>query len=226
MIKAAIFDIDGTLVDSVDLHAEAWHEALAKFGHNVPYERVRQQIGKGADQLLPAFLTREEQQAYGKRLEEFRGRLFKRKYLPQVKPFPRVRELFQRLQNDGNQIILASSAKGNELKDYERIAGIEDIIDHETSSDDAARSKPHPDIFAAALSRLHHVKPMEVVVVGDSPYDAQAAKKIALTTVGVRSGGFLEEELRVAGFDTMYDDCADLLEHYFQSLFASTRKAA
>jgi HAD superfamily hydrolase (TIGR01549 family) len=212
-------------VDSVDLHAEAWQEALEKFGHPVLYERVRQQIGKGGDQLLPVFLTRQEQHSYGKKLEEFRGRLFKRKYLPQVKPFPKVRELFQRLQNDGKQIVLASSAKGDELKDYERIAGIEDIIDHETSSDDAERSKPHPDIFAAALARLHHVKLMEAVVVGDSPYDAQAARKISLTSIGVRSGGFPEKELRTAGFDTIYDDCAALLKYYDEWVLSRRRAA-
>src|ERR1700742_2001669 len=98
MTQAAIFDIDGTLVDSVDLHARAWQEAFAKFGQDVAYDEVRQQIGKGGDQLLPVFLTEEQQKRFGKELEEYRGRLFKEKYLSQVKAFPRVRELFQRVE--------------------------------------------------------------------------------------------------------------------------------
>src|ERR1700742_4392809 len=98
MIKAVIFDIDGTLVDSVDLHARAWQEAFAKFGKDVAFEDVRQQIGKGGDQLLPVFLSREQQEEYGEQLEEYRGKLFNSKYLALVKPFPCVRELFQRLK--------------------------------------------------------------------------------------------------------------------------------
>ena len=111
MLKAAIFDIDGTLVDSVDLHARAWQEALAKFGHQVAFEQVRSQIGKGADQLLPLFLTPKEFDKYGEELEEYRGRLFQEKYLPLVKPFPGVRELFQQMLGDGRQIVLASSGQ-------------------------------------------------------------------------------------------------------------------
>lgn len=225
MIRATIFDIDGTLIDSVDLHALAWQEALYSFGHYVAFDLVRHQIGKGGDQLIPVFLTREEQEQYGKELEEYRAKLWKSKYISQVRPFPKVRELFQRMLSGGKQIVLASSAKGDELQTYKRIAGIDDLIDAETSADDADRSKPHPDIFAAALSRLHDVPPAEAVVIGDSPYDAQAALKIDVLSVGVRCGGFPEQELRAAGFSATYDDCADLLQRYDESIFAQ-RKAA
>src|ERR1700754_217073 len=109
MIEAVIFDVDGTLVDSVDLHARAWQEAFAKFGKDVRYEAVRSQIGKGGDQLIPVFLSGEEQERFGKKLEDYRGELFKAKYLSQVKPFPLVRELVQRVKDDGKQIALASS---------------------------------------------------------------------------------------------------------------------
>jgi HAD superfamily hydrolase (TIGR01549 family) len=221
LIKAALLDIDGTLLDSVDVHARAWHQALAKFGHRVPFELVRHQIGKGGDQLVPVFLTRKQQQRYGKELEEYRNQLFKEKYLPQVKPFPKVRELVQCLERNGMHVVLASSAKGDELETYKRIAHIEDLVHKETSSDDASRSKPHPDIFAAALEHLHQVMPEEAVVVGDSPYDAQAAVKLGLPAIGVRCGGFPSLELQAAGFSTTYDDCADLLRHYGHSLLAN-----
>ena len=225
MIKAVIFDIDGTLVDSVDLHARAWREALAHFGKNIEYEAIRSQIGKGGDQLIPVFLSKEEQQRFGKDLDDYRGKLFKSRYLSKVKPFPHVRELVQRVKDDGKQVALASSAKEDEVEIYKRIAHIENLIDKQTSSDDAEKSKPHPDIFEAALQRLHNVKPEEAVVIGDSPYDAIAAKKLNMPSVGVLSGGFPEDDLRAAGYSEIFRDCADLLENYDQSMLAG-RKAA
>ncbi len=220
MIKAVIFDVDGTLVDSVDLHARAWQEAFAHFGKQFDFERVRSQIGKGGDQLMPVFLSKEELDEFGEELEEYRGELFKREYLPRVKAFPAVRELFQRVKHEGLQIALASSAKADELKTYKKIARIEDLVEEETSSDDAEKSKPHPDIFEAALERLGDTRPSEAVVVGDTPYDAEAAGKAGLRTVGLLSGGFPEEDLRAAGCARIYRDAADLLANYDTSPLA------
>ena len=217
MLKAVIFDIDGTLIDSVDLHARAWQEAFAHFGKRFEYERVRYQIGKGGDQLMPVFLSREEIDEFGEELEEYRGDLFKREYLPRVEGFPAVRELFERVGREGLRIALASSAKGDELKAYKKIADIEDLVEEETSSDDAERSKPHPDIFEAALERLGGVEPSEAVVVGDTPYDAEAAGKAGLKTVGLLCGGFPEEDLRAAGCVRVYRDAAELLANYDSS---------
>lgn len=218
MVEAIIFDIDGTLLDSVDLHAQAWQEAFRRYGREIPFETIRSQIGKGGDQLMPVFLSEEELKKFGKELEEFRGQLFKKEYLPKVKPFPGVRELFQTVKRKGQKIALASSARGDELKDFERIANIEDLVEVETSSADAKRSKPHPDIFEAALDRLgDRVKRENVVVVGDSPHDAEAAKKAALRTVGVRCGGFPEGDLRAAGCIAIYEGPEDLLRHYDES---------
>jgi phosphoglycolate phosphatase-like HAD superfamily hydrolase len=101
MPAAAIFDIDGTLVDSVDLHAIAWQEALVKFGHHVTFEQARSQIGKGGDQLIPMFLSEAEQKDHGKEMEEWRGKLFKSKYLPLVRPFSAVPELLRRVREAG-----------------------------------------------------------------------------------------------------------------------------
>src|ERR1044072_5255802 len=131
VLKAVIFDVDGTLIDSVDLHARAWQEAFAHFGKQFEYERVRYQIGKGGGQMMPVFLSKEELEEFGEELEKYRGELFKSKYLPQVKGFPRVRELFQRVKEEGLKIALASSARGDELKTYKQLARIEDLVEEE-----------------------------------------------------------------------------------------------
>jgi HAD superfamily hydrolase (TIGR01509 family) len=225
VVKAVIFDIDGTLIDSVDLHARAWQEAFAHFGKQFDFERVRYQIGKGGDQLLPVFLSEEEIEKFGDELTEYRGELFKREYLPRVVAFPRVRELFERILRDGKRIALASSAKKEELSEYKRIANIEDLVEEEASSDDAEKSKPHPDIFEAALAELG-VEPSDAIVVGDTPYDAEAARKAGVRTIGVLSGGFPEEDLREAGCVRIYKDAADLLANYDTSPLASETASA
>ena len=220
MIKAAIFDIDGTLVDSVDLHAQAWKEAFKNFGKDIPYQQIRHQIGKGGDQLMPVFFTRDELEEFGERMEKFRGELFKREFMSRVRPFPKVRELFQRIKGEGKEIALASSAKAEEIEFYKKIAHIEDLVEEEASSDDAERSKPHPDIFRAALEKLG-LAPSEVSAVGDTPYDAEAAGKLKIKTIGVLCGGFPEAELRSAGGIAIYEDPADLLARYDASPLAA-----
>ena len=220
MIKAVIFDIDGTLVDSVDLHALAWQKAFAHFGREIPYEQVRHQIGKGGDQLMPVFLSQDEMSRFGDRLEEYRSELFRRDYLPEVQAFPRVRALFERTKAEAQDIVLASSAKRDELAAYERIADIEDLVDAVVSADDVEQSKPHPDIFDAALKRLGKVDPDNIIVIGDTPYDAEAARKAGLRTIGLLCGGFPEAELRAAGCIAIYADPADLLAHYNESPLA------
>jgi len=221
VIEAVIFDIDGTLIDSVDLHARAWQDALAHFGHPVAFQDVRAQIGKGGDQLMPVFLTKAQLKEFGKPLETYRGDLFKREYLARVKAFPGVRTLFERIRQDGTRIALASSAKEDELASYIRIAGIEGLTEVETSSDDASRSKPHPDIFHAAMAALGgDLDPTRVVVVGDTPYDAEAAGKAGLRTVGVRCGGFPDADLLAAGCIALFDGPADLLANFERSPLA------
>jgi HAD superfamily hydrolase (TIGR01509 family) len=209
--RAALFDIDGTLVDSVDLHARAWQEAFEHFDVHLEYADVRSQIGKGGDQLISFFLSHEQQRDFGERLDSFRSDLFKRKYLSRVGVFPQVRDLFDALRGRGVRIALASSAKGDELARYVEVAGVGDLIETSTSADDAERSKPHPDIFAAALERLGRPPIGETVAVGDSPFDAEAAGKLGVRTIGVLCGGFPEERLRAAGCAQIFRDPADLL---------------
>lgn len=203
MVQAAIFDVDGTLVDSVDLHALAWQEALAKFGHDVSFERVRHQIGKGGDQLIPVFLSQDEQRDHGKEMEEWRGRHFTSTYLPLVRPFSAVPDLLRRVKAAGLRVAIASSAKKKELEVLLKIAGATDLYDVATSSEDVERSKPAADIFAVALEKLG-LKGPETVAIGDTPYDAEAARKVAIPTVGLLCGGFAESELTRAGCRAVY----------------------
>ncbi|QJE72894.1 HAD family phosphatase [Aerophototrophica crusticola] len=219
MIKAVLFDVDGTLVDSVDLHARSWHETLKKFGHDLPYEQVRSQIGKGSDLLVPALIGEDADKRNGDEIRDARHTLFKDQYLDQVKPFQKTRDLIQAVLDDGKKVVLASSAKADELEAYKKAAGIEDLIDKATSSDDAEKSKPYPDIFQAALKQAG-VRPDEAVVIGDTPYDAEAAGKAGIPVLGVLCGGFPEADLREAGAREIYRDPADLLARYQDSLIA------
>ncbi len=226
-ITAVISDIDGTLVDSVDLHARAWQEAFRHFGCDVEFEEVRHQIGKGSDKLIPHFLSGQELRHIGGELDKFRGRLWKSKYLPKVKPFPKVRELFQRIQQDGKRIVLASSAKGDELETYKRIAQIDDLVKKETSSDDVESSKPDPDIVRAALAKLGNPNPAQVIMLGDTPYDVEAAHKAGVNTIALLCGGFPENELRLEGCVAIYRGPEELFECYDESpLGTKERRAA
>jgi HAD superfamily hydrolase (TIGR01549 family) len=217
MPQAAIFDVDGTLVDSVDLHALAWQEALAEFGHRVAFEQVRGQIGKGGDQLLPVFLSEAERRDHGAALEQWRGTRFKAQYLPMVRPFAAVPELLRRMRAAGLRVAVASSAKQDELAVYLKLAGIADLVDASTSSADAERSKPSPDIFQAALERLG-LGAAEAVAIGDTPYDAQAAARAGLRSIGVLCGGFAQADLREAGCEQVYPGPAALLARFGETL--------
>ena len=217
--KAAIFDMDGTLLDSVDLHALAWQEALLKFGHDVSFEQARSQIGKGGDKLLPVFLSADEQRDHGEELELWRSNRFKVEYLPLVRPFSAVPDLLRRVRDSGVQIAVASSAKMDELDKYLDIAGIADLVDLTTSSDDVEESKPAPDIFETVLKKLE-IDGSKAVAIGDTPYDAEAAGKAKIATIGVLCGGFTESSLRQAGCAEIYPGPAALFARFANSLLA------
>ena len=216
--KAAVFDVDGTLIDSVDQHARAWVDALGDFGVDCTFEQLRPQIGKGADQLLPLFLPTERVEREGKQIVAHRLELFKERYLPELRPFPCVRELFEAIRSAGRRTALATSAKAEELDNYLRLIGIEDLVDAKVSSTEAERSKPHPDIFLAAVDKLHPLQAGECVAVGDTPYDAEAARKAGMRVIGMLCGGFPEDDLRSAGCEAIYRDPEDLLNRLEDSL--------
>jgi HAD superfamily hydrolase (TIGR01549 family) len=209
MIHAVIFDIDGTLVDSVDLHALAWHEAFRHFGHAVTFEQARSQIGKGGDQLLPAFLSKEEMSDHGEALEQWRAQLFKSTYLPCVRPFTAGAELLRCVRDVGLTVAVASSAKEDEVSTYLDIAGVTNLVDVISSSSDADKSKPAPDIFESVLKKLQ-LRAADTLAIGDTPYDAQAAIKAGLGCIGVLCGGFTEPDLRAAGCLAVYPGPAAL----------------
>ena len=214
MFRAVIFDIDGTLIDSNDQHAAAWVETFRRYGLPFPFKDVRFQIGKGGDQLLPVFLSKEQLKRQGQEIEQACGDLFKRDYLPTVRAFPGVKPLFERLKRDGKTVVLGTSSKADEAKRYAEIAGVDQLIDGLTTADDAAHSKPCPDIFQAALKKLAPIPAADTLVIGDTPYDAEAAAGAGLRTIGVRCGGFPDEDLKAAGCIAVYDGPWDLLARY------------
>lgn len=219
-VQAVIFDIDGTLLDSVDLHAQAWVDAFAHFGVAVSHFDARSQIGKGGEQLLPVFLDAERVEREGKQIEAYRSDLFKRDYLSRVKPFPGVPELFRHLRAQGLTVALGSSGKAEEVEHYQELLGIQGLVDVVVSSDDVERSKPFPDIFEAALEKLAPITPDAVLVIGDTPYDAEAATAAGLRTIGVRCGGFPEADLERAGCVAIYQDPQDLHARFGDSPLA------
>ncbi len=217
--RAVLFDVDGTLVDTNDLHAAAWREAFLNFGLDKPLDEIRWQIGKGGDNLIPSLFP-DLSEARREEIEEFRSELFKRDYLPRATPFPGVRDLFERLAADGIRIVLASSSHAEEVDFHLSLIACADLVEATTSRDDVENSKPCPDIFAAALGRVAPLGADQVAVVGDTPWDAKAAGKLGLRTIGFRSGGFPDEALAEAGACELYDGPSDLLARFDGSVFA------
>jgi HAD superfamily hydrolase (TIGR01509 family) len=168
--------------------------------------------------LIPVFVPWWKRKAIEEPLKAYRQFIFRKDYLHQVKPFPKVRELLERMKEKGIAISLASSAHKSELDVYKKIANIEDFVEESSSADDAKRSKPHPDIFEATLKKLG-LSPKEVLALGDTPYDAEAAGKASILTVGVTTGGWSEKELLHAGCIEVYKDVEDLLANFERSAF-------
>ncbi len=218
MIKAIIFDLDGTLVDSVEYHAEAWVKAFKEYGYDFSHETLSQQIGKGSEFIVGDLLSSEEAEKLHSDIAQYRKQYYQDNLLEKVRPFPKVKELFEAIKADGTAIVLASSARKETIEHYKQLLEIEDLIEGATSTDEVEKSKPEPDIFRTALDKLDGVSADEVIVVGDSPYDAIAAKKIDITTIGLLGGGFSEDTLKEAGCVAIYKDPADLLDNYPQFL--------
>lgn len=206
-VKAILFDIDGTLVDSNDLHANAWVQAFAKHGHVVDRRAIRDQIGKGGDVLVPSLLPDLPEKEVEK-LSDAHGEVFKSRYLDLVKPFPAAHDLLARVHEAGLKVALASSASKGELNHYLKLLDVEHLVDASTTIDDVKTSKPAPDIVAVALEKLG-LAGDEALFVGDTPYDVEAGAKAGVATIAVLSGGFSREALD--GAKAVYDDAGALL---------------
>lgn len=217
-----ILDVDGTLIDSNDAHAHAWVEAFAEGGITVAWAGVRRAIGMGGDKLMPLVAGIEEDSPRGESIAERRGEIFRTTWLPTLEPFPGVRDLLQRFLDEGFTLAVATSASTKDLNLLLQAAGIRDLIAEQTSSDDAEHSKPDPDIVAAAL-RKAGVEPALAVMLGDTPYDVEAAHRAGIEVVGFECGGWARQELPA---EEVYADASDLLRRYDRSLFARLSAAA
>lgn len=213
-VRGLLLDVDGTLVDSNDDHARAWVRALAENGEAVRFEDVRPLIGMGGDKLLPKVTGIEAESPKGKAIEKRRGEIVRGDVIPWLRPFPRVVELLERLRKHGIKLVVASSAKEVELKGLLKVCGADRFIEAKTSSDDADKSKPDPDIVHAALASIG-LPASEVLMLGDTPYDVEAAGRAGVGVIALRCGGWGDTHL--AGAIAIYDDPADLLMRFDES---------
>jgi HAD superfamily hydrolase (TIGR01509 family) len=224
MLSALIFDIDGTLLDTNDAHVEAWVDAFAALGYRIPADRVRVEIGKGGDRLVPAILGKEAEQREGKELRRIQTERFlaiasERR----LKPFPRVPELFRAVRERGLRTALATSSNRRHLDGVMESAGIDLVamVDVLVTKDDARSSKPAPDLVVAAVNRLD-VSPAECAMVGDTTYDAQACIGAGVVFLGVATGAASPTDLWAAGARGVWHDVADLLDHLDEALLLAS----
>lgn len=216
-LQAVLLDVDGTLVDSNDAHAQAWLEVFQRNGYPGTFEWVRELIGKGGDKLIPEVTGLEDHSHEAKRLSKERSALFFREYLPQLQPFPQAEALLRRLHDAGLRLVVTSSANEAELRPLLEVCGALPFVQQQTSSSDVKHSKPDPDIVQVAL-RKAGCSAGEAVMLGDTPYDVQAATKANVPAIAVRSGGHPDSAL--SGALAIYDDVADLLANFERSVFA------
>ena len=216
-LRAVILDIDGTLIASNDAHARAFVEAAAEQGIDADYGEIRRLIGMGGDKLIPRVFGFEKESGAGTRLDDRKGEIFRERYLPRLEPTPGARALLERLRDDGLALVVATSAGRDDLAGLLKRAGVADLIEESTSASDVEESKPDPDVVRAAL-RKSGAPAGEVVMIGDTPYDVEAATRAGVAILGVRSGGWSDRELR--GALAVYEHPADLLARYADSPLA------
>lgn len=213
-LKAILFDVDGTLVDSNDAHAAAWVKAFTEHGIGVVPALVRRCIGMGGDKLMPAVSGIEADSPAGSAIAKRRGQIFTRDFLPVLKPFTDAGALVAAIKARGLTAVAASSARKDELSALLELAGAAWLMDAATSSDDADQSKPAPDIVEAALRRAG-ASPSEAIMIGDTPYDIEAARRAGVNAIAFRSGGWKDDDLK--GAIAIYDGPGDLLRQLDRS---------
>ena len=216
-LKAVLFDVDGTLVDSNDAHAHAWVRAFAEHGITVDFDAGRRCIGMGGDKLMPAVAGIEGESPQGESIAGRRGEIFRQHFVPALKPFRDAARLVAIVKERGFTAVAASSARKDELKPLLAIASADSLMDAATSSDDAEESKPEPDIINAALKRAA-VSPAAAIMIGDTPYDVMACRGANVAIIGVTTGGWSTEAL--SSSIAVYAGAADLLARWSDSPLA------
>jgi len=217
-LAGVLLDVDGTLIDSNDAHARAWSDTLAEFGRPTPVEKIRPLIGMGGDKLLPKLLGVDADSDEGRRFSKRRAEIFRQQYVPHLRLTRGARELLQRFRREGLHLTIATSAKDGELDTMLRQVGLEELVDEKTSSADVEHSKPDPDVVQAALDKSGFAAD-EVVMLGDTPYDVEAAHRAGVAAVALLSGGWDADALSAAA--AIYEDPADLLRHFTASPFSA-----
>ncbi|WP_375424622.1 HAD family hydrolase [uncultured Friedmanniella sp.] len=206
MVDTAIFDVDGTLVDSNYQHALAWSRAFARYDIVQPLWRIHRGIGMGGDIFVPEIAGREVEEAHGDDLRDAWVEEFDQ-LIDEVQPFEGAHELLAEVKERGFRLVLASSGKSKHVEHFLDLIDGLPLADAWTTSEDAEHSKPEPDLVKSALAK---VGGSSAVMVGDSTYDAIAAGKLDVATLAVRTGGFSVEELTEAGAVKVYDSLVDL----------------
>ncbi len=217
-VRVVLLDIDGTLLLSNDAHARAWVGAFAAQRYDIPFERVRALIGKGGDKLIPELSGLDPKSDEAGAMSARRAELF-RAELPTLRPTLGARELLLALRDAGLMLVVATSATAPEVTALLEQAGVDDLIQAAASSDDAESSKPDPDIMQAALAEAG-AHPSHAVLLGDTPYDIEAALRARVPTIALRCGGWWDDAA-LAGAVAIYDDPADLLARLHSSVLAS-----
>lgn len=220
---AVLLDIDGTLVDSNDAHAAAWSDAFATQNRHYPPERIRPLIGKGGDKLLQELASLDHESGEGKTISEARAQIFRNRYLPTLQPTPGAAAFVEWLIESSLTVVIATSAKQEEVNALLAICGGQALVKDATTSDDAERSKPDPDILVTALEKSG-ASPDRAIMIGDTPYDIEAARRAGLATIAFRCGGWNDAQLHDA--IAIYDDPRDLLNRLRQSPFQSVPSEA
>lgn len=220
-LRGVLLDIDGTLLDSNDAHAAAFTRAFAEHGLDIPFDHVRPLVGMGSDKLIPSLTGFEHDTRDGKAIVERKKGIFEERYLPDLNPTPGARALLERLLADGLTLVVATSAGGDEMNGLLERAGVADLIHDATSSGDVDNSKPDPDVIGAATKKSK-LKPRDLIMLGDTPYDIEAAEKAGIRTLALRCGGWWDDDA-LEGAMAIYDDPGDLLAHWPVIPIASRR---
>ncbi len=219
--EAVLLDLDGTLLFSNDEHARAFLLAAGEIGLDPPsFEEIRKLIGMGGDKLIPQAFGFEADSDRGKQLDERKGVIFRDRLAQDLRPTPGARSLLERFREDGLRLVVATSAGGDDLELLLDAAGVADLVDACTSSADVDESKPAPDIVEAAVEKSM-TSAERCIMIGDTPYDVEAAQRAGVRIIGVRTGGWSDEHL--AGAIAVYDHPAAILERYLESPFSVHR---